>query len=165
MPSVSRLAASLLLWMGDMSQRFSAIIFKVGINPCVDVPARVSAALGKRGYIPVQGTLNGHAFRAGLVPLGKGRHRLYVNGQMRKAVGVNVGDKIRVVLDYDAKPRTMPVPEPLTQALKANPTAKKAWENLTPSKRKEILTYLNWLKGPEALERNVARTIKILLSR
>lgn len=147
-----------------MSQRFSAIIFKVGINPCVDVPARVSAALGKTGYIPVQGKVNGHAFRAGLVSLGGGRHRLFINGPMRKEAGVDVGDRIEVSLDYDPRSRRVPVPRQLTKALDANPEARKAWETLTPSRRKEILSYLNSLRSPESLERNIDRTIKHLLS-
>ena len=123
-----------------MNQRFSAVIFKVGINPCVDVPARVSAALGRTGYIPIKGTLNGHPFKAGLVSLGGGRHRLYINGPMRKAAGVDTGDRVTVVLDYDPKPRKLPIPKAFAQALAANPAAKMAWDNLTPSKRKEILS-------------------------
>jgi hypothetical protein len=148
-----------------MSQRFSATIFKVGINPCVDVPARVSAALGRTGYVPVRGTLNGHAFRAGLVSLGGGRHRLFVNGEMRTAAGVGVGDRVEVALDYDPAPRRLPVPKPLAAALDADPAAKRAWDNLTPSRRKEILSYLNSLKRPETLARNVAKTVGQLRTR
>lgn len=145
-----------------MHERFFATIFKIGINPCVDVPARVSNALGRTGYIPVQGTLNGHAFRAGLVSLGGGRHRLFINGEMRRAAGVDVDDRINVVLEYDPKPREIPVPNQLARALKDNHAAKRAWDNLIPSRRKEILSYLNSLKRPETVERNVKRTIKIL---
>lgn len=147
-----------------MSQRFSAIIFKVGINPCVDVPARVSAALGGKGYIPVAGTINGHRFKAGLVSLGKGRHRLFINGILRKAAEVDTGDRITVVLEHDPRPRKLPVPKAFAEALKADPAAKKAWEGLTPSRRKEILSYLDHLKTAESLARNVARVIHHLSS-
>ena len=146
-----------------MSQRFSTIIFKVGINPCVDVPASVSAALGRKGYIPVKGKLNGHTFRAGLVSLGQGRHRLYVNGVMRKDAGVDVGDRIVVVLDYDPVPRKVPVPSLLAQALKAEPKAKRAWLMLTSSRRKEILLYLNALKSRQSLHHNVERVLRQLV--
>jgi hypothetical protein len=147
-----------------MSQRFTATIFKVGINPCVDVPARVSAALGRTGYIPVEGMLNGHPFKAGLVSLGGGRHRLYINGPMRKAAGVDTGDRITVTLNYDPKPRKVSMPKTFSQALEENPKAKQAWEDLAPSRQKEILNYLNHLKGPESLRRNVTRAINQLLS-
>ncbi|MFQ5690722.1 MAG: YdeI/OmpD-associated family protein [Gemmatimonadota bacterium] len=147
-----------------MSQRFAATIFKAGINPCVDVPARVSAALGRKGYIPIECSIEGHSFRAGLVSLGGGRHRLFINGKMRSEAGVSVGDEIEVELSYDPKPRPLPVPEELSRALGGNPAAAKAWDGLTPSRRKEILSYLNSLKRPETVQRNVQRTIRGLLS-
>ncbi|MGH9839592.1 MAG: DUF1905 domain-containing protein [Blastocatellia bacterium] len=74
-----------------MSQRFSAKIYKLGINPCVDVPKRVSEVFGKRGYVPVAGTLNGQAIHATLVPKGGGEHRLFLNGEMRRRAAVGVG--------------------------------------------------------------------------
>jgi hypothetical protein len=51
-----------------MAQHFSAKVYKLGINPCVDVPQRVSQAFDQRGYVPVTGTLNGHVIRATLAP-------------------------------------------------------------------------------------------------
>ena len=44
-----------------MARMFSAKIYKLGINPCVDVPKSVSDIFGRRGYVPVEGTLNGQA--------------------------------------------------------------------------------------------------------
>lgn len=146
-----------------MSQRFAAVIGKVGINPCVDVPAHVSAALGRSGYVPVRVKLNGHPFRAGLVSLGRGRHRLFVNGQMRKAAGVDVGDEVDVELDYDPEPRRRAVPPQLTTTLEADPEAHAAWGALAPSRRNEMLDYLDSLKRPETVERAVARIMKSLL--
>lgn len=142
-----------------MSHKFSATIFKVGINPCVDVPASVSAALGKKGYVPVRVLLNGRLFRAGLVSLGRGRHRLYINGIMRKEAGVDLGDRIEVALDLDEAPRREPIPKDLADALHASTKAQQAWKELTPSRRKEILRYLNNLKSPDSLARNVRRVI------
>ncbi|MBI3983010.1 MAG: DUF1905 domain-containing protein [Gemmatimonadetes bacterium] len=82
----------------------------MGINPCVDVPARVSAFFGARGPVPVKGTLNGHAVRGTLIPIGDGRHRFYVNGFMRKAAGLEVGDTARLVLEADRASRAGMVP-------------------------------------------------------
>jgi hypothetical protein len=123
----------------------------------------VSAALKRTGYIPVTGTINGAAFRAGLVSLGRGRHRLNINGEMRRAADVDDGDRITVVLKYDPRPRRLPIPKALSRAFKAHPAARKAWAGLTPSRRKEVLSYLNNLKTPESLKRNVERVIEQLL--
>jgi hypothetical protein len=146
-----------------IAMQFTARIDKVGINPCVDVPESVSQAFGLRGSIPVQGTVDGHEFRSTLVPLGGGRHRLYINTAMRKGAGVDVGDTVTIEVELDTKPRMLPEPAQLSRALRDNPAAQTAWDALTPSRRKEILSYLNWLKRPESLQRNVEKTLAQLL--
>ena len=93
-----------------MKQKFSAVIYKQGINPCVDIPERVSLAFQRKGYIPVRGTLDKHPFQATLVPIGKGKYRLFINGKMRKLASVEVGDEIKVELEFDAQKRTIPMP-------------------------------------------------------
>ncbi len=130
----------------------------------MDVPKRVSQAFGHRGYIPVEGTLNGHPIRATLVPTGGGRHRLFVNGDMRKRANVDVGDRVQIVLEVDTRPRIIPMPENFALALNRNTKAKAAFEQLPPSRQKEILTYLNWVKRPEALKRNIVKTISRLVN-
>ena len=142
---------------------FSAVIGKVGVNPCVDVPESVSSCLKESGYIPVAGALNGFPIRATLVPIGNGRHRLYVNAEMRKRAGVAVGDLIHVALALDTKSRDAPMPKAFAAALESNEKAKAAFEKLSSSRKKEILVYLNFLKKPETLKRNIAQVISILL--
>jgi hypothetical protein len=142
---------------------FSATIRKAGINPYVGVPKQVSTFFGKRGNIPVHGILNGMAIRATLVPVGGGRHRLYVNGDMRKKANVKVGDRIQLALKLDTQLRTVPMPEEFASALRQNKQAEAAFERLPPSRRKEILSYLNYLKKPESLKRNIDKVLKILV--
>lgn len=146
-----------------MTQRFSAKIYKLGINPCVDVPRRVSQAFGLRGYVRVKGLLNNQPIQATLVPKGDFTHRLFLNADMRKRAEIDVGDTARLVLDMDERPRIIPVPKELASAFKENPEASAAFDELTPSRRKEILAYLNWIKRPETLKRNIDRTIAMLL--
>lgn len=141
-------------------QVFTARVYKVGINPCVDVPARVSRAFApRRGYVPVEGDLEGFPIRANLVSVGGGRHRLYLNGGMRQGAGVDTGDRVRIRIRFDPKPRRERTPTALRDALARNQRAQAAWQRLTPSKRKEILLYLNSLKSAEALDRNVRKVI------
>lgn len=142
-----------------MNQQFSAKIYKLGINPCVDVPKRMSEAFKRTGYVPVAGTLNGQRIRATLVPKGNGRHRLYLNGEMRRRAQVDVGDRVKLVLDIDRRSRTTPMPKDFAMALKKNPEARSAFKSLRPSRRKEILVYLKFLKRPESLRRNIDRVI------
>ena len=57
------------------------------------------------------------------------------------------------------------LPSPLLEALVADPDVATAWKALTPSRRREILSYLNFLETPVALERNVAKTLATLRDR
>lgn len=148
--------------MGTIAEQFSAAIYKLGINPCVEVPLRVSRAFGRRGYVPVAGKLNGKPFLANLVPTGEGRHRLFINGEMRERARVDVGSRITVVLRVDSRPRKVPMPKELVRALRSNRDVNAAWGLLTPSRQKEILRYLNFAKQPETLQRNVKRVIALL---
>ena len=56
-------------------------------------------------------------------------------------------------------PRTTQVHPKLKKAFKENPGAKKAFEKLSPSRQKEILRYINFLKSEEAVDKNVRRAI------
>ena len=148
-----------------MTHEFSAKVYKLGINPCVDVPQRVSQAFAQRGYIAVKGTLNGAAIRATLVPKGNGRHRLYLNTAMRQRANVDVGDRVTIAITLDTAPRIVPVPDALAEALRKNRKAQSAFEQLTPSRQKEILLYLNSLKQQETLQRNIDKVIAQLSKR
>ena len=141
---------------------FSAVIGKIGINPYVSVPERVTACLDKRGYIPVSGSLNGIPIRSTLVPVKGGQHRLYVNGEMRKKAQVDVGDEVHLSLAFDEEKRKIHMPEEFTLALQKNEKAKAAFEQLSPSHQKEILAYLNFLKKHESLKRNIDKVMTLL---
>jgi uncharacterized protein YdeI (YjbR/CyaY-like superfamily) len=82
---------------------------------------------------------------------------------MRKKANVTVGDQVHLALALDTKPRKVPMPPAFAAALKDNEKAKAAFEKLSPSHQKEILAYLNYLKKPETLERNIKKVIKSLL--
>jgi uncharacterized protein YdeI (YjbR/CyaY-like superfamily) len=89
--------------------------------------------------------------------------QLYLDTWMREAVGVGVRDPVRVSLKADRDSRETPLPGRLLEMLEANPGAKEAWQALAPSRQREILSYLNFLQTPEALERNIHKTIAKLL--
>lgn len=148
-------------------QKFSARIFKLDINPCVDVPERIvqkllRVAKKERGPIPVKGRLNGKPFKTTVVKY-RGAWRLYLNTYMRTDAGVDVGDRVNVTLELDTKPRIVPRPKEFAQALDQNPAAKAAFANSPPSHQREILIYLNWVKKPETLQRNIDKAIAHLL--
>lgn len=91
--------------------------------------------------MPVLTKLGPTVFRATLVPVGGGRHRLYLNGLMRRPAGREIGDMVRVILTRDAASRVLPIPADLATALHA---AGRMTQFLagTPSRRKEIIRWI-----------------------
>ena len=147
---------------------FSPKIRIIGVNPYVLLPSTLLKYLfrktGKeKGAIPVQLKIGGKDFIQNLVKY-SGKWRLYLNGPMRKAAGKDVGDTIQIQIDFDARPRTIPKHPKLKKAFKENPVAKKAFEKLSPSRQKEILRYINFLKSEESVDKNVQRAITHLTS-
>lgn len=139
-------------------------------NPFVPVTAAQAAKLKPtwRRPLPVLVTVDGKPdppWRINLMPAGDGSFYLYLHGDVRKASGTGVGDRVRIALDFDAAYRNgplHPMPGWFLAPLDANRKARKAWDALTPSRQKEILRYLSWLKSDAARQRNVERALKVL---
>lgn len=143
--------------------KFSSRIYVIGINPVVDPPDRILRAIFKeagkdKGPIPVCGRLNGAEFIQTLVKF-QGAWRLYINGVMLKDSGLAVGDRADIEIEYDPRPREVPMPAKLSAAFKKDSKAKAAFNALAPSRQKEILRYLGSLKSDEAIEKNVSRVL------
>ena len=145
---------------------FSATIYKLGINPVVDTPDVVLNAIFEqagrsKGPVPVRGKINGAEFLQTLVKY-QGAWRLYINGPMLKDSGLTVGDIAHVEIAFDSRPREEPMSPRLNAEFRKNPAAAIAFELLPPSRRKEILRYLNSLKSDDSIDRNVARVMEQL---
>jgi len=148
---------------------FSAKIRIIGVNPYVLLPTAVLKDVfqkaGKdKGAIPIKIKIEKHDFIQNLVKY-SGKWRLYLNGPMRKAAGKDVGDLIEIQIDFDSKPRITPMHSKLKLALKENPAARKAFEKLSPSRQKEILRYINFLKSEESVDKNIKRAIAYLIGK
>ena len=148
---------------------FSAKIRIIGVNPYVLLPSTLLKYIfqkaGKdKGAIPIQIKIGGKNFIQNLVKY-SGKWRLYLNGPMRKAARKDVGDTIEVQIDFDAKPRITPMHPKLKKAFKENKEAKTAFEKLSPSRQKEILRYINFLKSEDSVDRNIKRAILHLVGK
>jgi hypothetical protein len=92
---------------------FNAVIKVRGGNPFVSVNGFRANALraGWRKPLPVLVRINGkpaNACRTNMMPVGDGSFYLYLNGEIRKASGSAVGDRVRVEIDFDAGYRNDP---------------------------------------------------------
>jgi hypothetical protein len=146
--------------------RFTTKIKIIGINPFVFVPEKIlnsifKAAEKNKGPIPIRGTINKKNFRQTLVYY-SGAWRLYINTTMLKYSPKRIGEQIKINVEYDPDDRTLSLNAELKKALRKNPKAKKVFEKLTPSRRKEINRYISNLKSAESIARNVEKAIRHL---
>ena len=106
--------------MSDLGEhRFVGVLYELPsnyshiMNVAVDVPERVSDAFGLRGHVPVVGAADGDNLVATLVPVGSGRHRLFLNGAVRDAIGKGVGDPVEIRIRLNRSDRTLETPADL----------------------------------------------------
>lgn len=146
--------------------QFSSEIFIIGVNPYVLLPEKVLSELfvqsGKnKGTIPVKGKINGKEFVQTLVRY-QGAWRLYINGIMRKAAGVDVGDTVDIEIMFDSSSRDIPMHPQFKIALEKNKKAQEAFKKYPKSRQKEINRYLGFIKTEETLQKNIDRIIRHL---
>lgn len=147
-----------------MKFSFKAKIYKVGINPCVKIPFHITdKMIAAKGYIPVKGKINNYPFEQTLCPVKNKEHRLYVNGPMLKGSKTKVGDVAKFTIEQTqgikkASPR---MPKEFKNKLE-NANLLQAFKKLIPSRQKDILKYLNYLKTDEARKRNFDKVINDL---
>ena len=145
---------------------FKAEIKTIGVNPYVLLPAIVLKEMFKqagkdKGPIPVKGKINDHNFIQTLVKY-SGKWRLYLNTPIRKGANADVGDSVKVEIVFDADERKISMHPKLENALKKDKKARMAFELLSPSRQKEIIRYINFLKTKESIDRNIKKAIQFL---
>ncbi len=146
-------------------QRFAGVLYELPsnyahiMNVALDVPAAVSDAFGLPGHAPVVGTADGAELTATLVPVGRGRHRLFLNSAIRQAIGKGAGDSVEIRIGLDRSDRTPETPADLQEAL-ADDGASAAWEALAPSRRKECLVWLTDAKRDQTRAARIGRIVQ-----
>ncbi|MBV8263566.1 MAG: DUF1905 domain-containing protein [Candidatus Eremiobacteraeota bacterium] len=126
----------------------------------VNVPKSIGKQL--RGMTTIEGTINGHPFRAALEPNSSGSHSLRVNQAMRRGASADPGDKVQfAILGPEPEPK---LPADLRVALSTAREAKTLWGDLTRLGRLDWMRWINSAKTPETRARRVRRTVEQLSS-
>ena len=125
----------------------------------VTIPFDVQKVFGTRARVPVRGTINGFAFRSSIFPTGDGRHYMVVNREVRAGAKVKGGDTVTVHMELDDELRTIEPPADLRRALKANKTARAAWEKLSYTHQKEYAAAVAEAKRPETRARRIEKAV------
>ncbi|REC61565.1 hypothetical protein DRF65_15395 [Chryseobacterium pennae] len=145
---------------------FTATLDIIGINPFVFIPEevleRIFMASGRNiSPIPVKGTVNGKEFQQNLMKY-LGEWRLYVNLIMLKNSPKRIGETVEITLEYDDSDRSISIHPHLKQAIKESTLATANFEKLIPSRKHELIRYINNLKTEAAIQRNIEKIIRHL---
>jgi len=152
-PSVFRFKARLFRYPKTAKAGSSA-------TPLLDVPEVVSKKARSSGMTTVEGTINGHPFRATLEPNTSTGHWLPVNEAMRQGADADVGDTVQLAI---LEPEPEPImPSDLRVALTASDNTKTLWKDLTPIGRTDWIRWIVSAKQPETRARRIRRTVEQL---
>jgi hypothetical protein len=145
-----------------MEQRFRAVIEDAGGGGAyVTIPFDVEAIYGQK-RVRVKAAIDGVPYRGTLVRMGSPCHMLPVLKEIRSKIGKGPGDEVEVVLEEDAEPRVVEVPEDLRRALDAAPDAGRFFDQLSYTHQRE---YVNWIveaKRPETRRRRIEKAAAML---
>lgn len=126
------------------------------------VPDTVVEALGGGRRPKVAATVNGHTWRTSIAPMG-GQSWLGASAAVRQAAGIAAGQVHTVVVELDAAPRTVEVPEDLASALAAHPEAAAAWERLSYSHQRQHADAVAAAKSADTRRLRIDATITKLI--
>ena len=131
-----------------------------GEMPTVEIPFDVKATYGST-RAKVRVTVNGVVLRTSVAAMG-GKSLIGFRKEIRDVAGLEMGATITVTIEPDTAPRIVEVPQDLRRALARNAAARKAFERLSYSHRKEHAQWVAGAKKEETRARRVARVIEML---
>jgi len=149
-----------------MKNQFTAKLDIIGINPFVFIPDEIlneifETSRKNKSPIPVKGTVNGKEFTQNLMKY-LGEWRLYINLTMLKDSPKRIGEILEIFIEFDNSDRTISIHPDLEKAIQENPVASQSFENLIPSRKLELIRYINNLKTEAAKQRNIEKIIRHL---
>ncbi len=128
----------------------------------VSIPPDGIEALGGGGRIRVVATFDGIPYRGSIVRMG-GVSVIGVLKEIREALGKGPGDELRVSLQPDLEERVVEIPAELEGLLEANPEARRAFDALSYTHRREHAGYVAEARKAETRQRRATKTIESLL--
>jgi uncharacterized protein DUF1905/bacteriocin resistance YdeI/OmpD-like protein len=124
-------------------------------------PFDVIEVFGRKGRVPVKGTINGFPFRSSLMNMGEG-HMMAVNAEMRAGAKCKAGDMVSVVMELDEEKRTVEVPAYLEKIINSDSGAREFWDTLSFTHQKEYVREIEGAKRPETRERRITEMMDAL---
>jgi hypothetical protein len=128
----------------------------------IDFPYDVFELYGVKGQVKVKITYDGVPYQGSLAKMGTNCHWLLVRKDIRKLIGKNAGDVVKVTVQRDLEERIVDIPDELIALLEANPQEQQFFDQLSFTNRKEYARWISDAKRPETKEKRLAQTLEKL---
>jgi len=126
-----------------------------------EVPEAVVTGLGAGRKPPVTISIGDYQYRSTIASMG-GRFMVPVSAEVRKATGLSAGDEVEVKIELDTQPREVTVPEDFQSALDGEPEAKRRFESLSYSHKRQHVMAVDDAKTAETRKRRIDKAIAML---
>ncbi|BBH46456.1 YdeI/OmpD-associated family protein [Pseudomonas sp. KU43P] len=130
----------------------------------VVLPKDASATLPRRGRTTVEGTVNGHPFRATLEPDGQLSHWLQIGTALLEAANAAIGDTVVLELTPVKEEPEPEIPADFQEALAAAPEARLVWSKTTTLARVDWIHWMTAAKQPATRAKRIATACDMLAS-
>jgi len=137
---------------------FDTTILQIGNNTGICVPDETVEEMGAGKKPPVNVTVNNYTYRNTIAVMG-GKFMIGVSADIRGKTGIKGGDKVKVTLELDTKPREVDVPTDLQRLLDENPKAKEFFETLSYSNKQRYVLPIEQAKTEETRQRRMEKAI------
>ncbi len=109
-------------------------------------------------------SLNGYTFQTSLGTV-SGQVMIPVSAAVRKAAGIEAGDRLEIEIELAMEPAQVTVPEDLQAALAAEPEARTFFDGLTASQKRGYTEWIEQAKQADTRQRRLEQTLDGLRER
>lgn len=125
----------------------------------VTIPGVSQDKKARFGWVRVKGTIDRYPIKNyKLMPMGGGRLFLPIKTEIRKKIGKEAGDHVKIVLYADHDP--LEIPEELLMCLKEEPRAYRIFLSFTESEQKGYIDWIYSAKREQTKADRIAKTIE-----
>lgn len=152
--------------METKATEFKAVILQNGeLNAAfIEFPFSAEEVFGKKGQIKIRAVFD-HVveYRGSLVRMKSDFHILGLPREIRKQLGKTFGDEVAVSLAEDKEERTVEISEDIASVFNENPDAKKLFDAMSYTHKKEYIRWIEEARKPETRESRKTKMIQMLL--
>ncbi len=140
-------------------QKFETTILTAGKTATgIRVPDDIVEKLGAGKKPPVKISINKYTYRSTIAVM-NGTFMVGISADVREKAGVKGGDKINVEIELDAEPREVTLPPDFKKALDKNAAAKKFYDGLSYSRKKNYVVLIEQAKTEETRKKRIDKAI------